>query len=150
MADAGEDEYELLPHREIEELKAELSKLKEFDIAPTKKLQVSMLELNAKLDKLITIFEDASHDLRTEESSLSFSDKMQPMLERMNKILDQNAEIASGILAIADLLKEGKAPEQRAPELPSFATPMPMGAPAMPRPQGLPPIPPPPRRTFGI
>src|SRR3989344_5911969 len=104
--DGNEDEYELLPHREIEELKAELAKLKDFDVAPTKKLQVSMLELNSKLDKLITIFEDASHELRAEESSMSFAEKMQPILERMNKILDQNAEIASGILAVADLLKE--------------------------------------------
>jgi hypothetical protein len=150
MDQSNEDEYELLPHREIEELKAELAKLKEFDIAPTKKLQVSLLELNTKLDKIITIFEDASHEMRTEESSLSFSEKMQPMVERMNKILDQNAEIASGILAIADLLKEGKEkPEARGPPaLPSFAPPMPqMGTP---RQQGLPPIPPPPRRTFGI
>ena len=141
----SEDEYELLPHREIEELKAELAKLKEFDIAPTKKLQVSMLELNAKLDKLITIFEDASHELRVEESSLSFAEKMQPILERMNKILDQNAEIASGILAVADLLKEKEKSEIHAgpPEMPQFA---PQG---MPR-AGLPPIPPPPRRTFGI
>src|SRR3989344_945773 len=102
MVDEGsEDEYELLPHREIEELKSELAKLKEFDIAPTKKLQVSLLELSTKLDKLITIFEDAGHEMRTKESSLSFSEKMQPILERMNKILDQNAEIASGILTIA-------------------------------------------------
>ncbi|MBS3125333.1 hypothetical protein J4211_03715 [Candidatus Woesearchaeota archaeon] len=149
MADEeSEDEYELLPHREIEELKAELSKLKEFDIAPTKKLQVSLLELNTKLDKLITIFEDAGHEMRTEESSLSFSEKMHPILERMNKILDQNAEIASGILAVADLLKEKKSEAPAHPDFTTFASPMlQMGTP---KPMGLPPIPPPPKRTFGI
>jgi len=147
---ADDDEYELLPHREIEELKAELSKLKEFDIAPTKKLQVSLLELNTKLDKLITIFEDASHEMRTEESSLSFSEKMQPILERMNKILDQNAEIASGILTIADMLKEKKAEAPAPMEIPSFNPSMPNFAPQGATKQGLPPIPPPPRRTFGL
>ena len=140
MVDQGsEDEYELLPHREIEELKAELSKLKDFDIAPTKKLQVSLLELNAKIDKLITIFEDASHELRAEESSMSFAEKMQPLVERVNKIMDQNAELASGILAIADLLKEKDKELPVPPELPRMG-----GA------RGLPPIPPPPKRTFGI
>lgn len=105
---AQEDEYELLPHREIEELKEELSKLKEFEVAPSKKLQVSLLEVNQKLDKLITIFEDASHEMRVEEGGLSFTDKMRPLLEKMNKILEQNSEIASGILALADMVKATK------------------------------------------
>src|SRR5574341_731823 len=124
---ATEDEYELLPHKEIEDLKEELSKLKEFEIAPSKKLQVSLLELNTKLDKLITIFEDATHEMRIEEGGLSFTEKMKPLLEKMNKILEQNSEIASGILALADMvkeLKEGEAPAIEAP--PSFAPEAPM------------------------
>ncbi len=166
-----EEEYELLPHKEIEELKEELSKLKEFEIAPSKRLQVSLLELNTKLDKLITIFEDASHELRVEEGGISFTEKMRPLLEKMNKVLEQNSEIASGILALADMvkeMKEGEAPRRPEPmEMPrpiSMEAPRPM-APmeAMPRPappvgamppgvppgMPLPPMPPR-RRTFGI
>ena len=41
MAEDTTDEYELLPHKEIEELKEELAKLKEFEIAPSKKLTAS-------------------------------------------------------------------------------------------------------------
>jgi len=176
---AQEDEYELLPHREIEDLKEELSKLKEFEVAPSKKLQVSLLEVNQKLDKLITIFEDASHEMRVEEGGLSFTDKMRPVLEKMNKILEQNSEIASGILALADMVKEVRgqsgrmdsgfetynaptpSPNFNAP--PKMAeTPMsaPMGMPranpqmAGPMPPGVPPgmpLPPlPKRRTFGL
>ena len=154
------DEYELLPHREIEELKEELSKLKEFEIAPSKKLHVSLLELNTKLDKLIMIFEDATHELRMEEGGLSFTEKMRPLLEKMNKILEQNAEIASGILALADIVKEGKGesnvkedlglpPMESAPmndssfglpPLPVGRAPPPMSAPMT---MGMPPPPPP-------
>jgi len=170
VAPGEEDEYELLPHKEIEDLKEELSKLKEFEIAPSKKLQVSLLELNTKLDKLITIFEDATHEMRIEEGGLSFTEKMKPLLEKMNKILEQNSEIASGILALADMvkeLKESEAPRIEAP--PSFApeAQMPPRPPAMeaaprppmmaqlgPFPPGVPPgmpLPPMPRRrTFGI
>ncbi len=174
MADeAPEDEYELLPHKEIEDLKDELAKLKEFEIAPSKKLQVSLLELNTKLDKLLTIFEDATHEMNVEEGGLSFTEKMRPLLEKMNKILEQNSEIASGILALADMvkeLKEGKTPEVIR-EQPIFTMPeMPMQPPMMapaprtmpmmaPRAPPMPPMPPmsgmplPPvqrRRTFGI
>lgn len=161
------DEYELLPHREIQELKEELSKLKEYEIAPSKRLHVSLLELNTKLDKLITIFEDATHEMRVEEGGLGFVEKMKPLLEKMNKILDQNSEIASGILTLADMVKEMKEersmPSMREEEMPE--PPMPptpprtmqgMAAPPLPpMPPGVPPGPPippvPPRkRTFGL
>ncbi len=168
---AQEEEYELLPHREIEDLKEELSKLKEFEVAPSKKLQVSLLEVNAKLDKLITIFEDASHEMRVEEGGLSFTDKMRPLLEKMNKILEQNSEIASGILALADMVKdkgrtEGGFETYSSPPSPSGFNVPPkmeqpnaqpvnaMGAQAGPMPPGVPPgmpLPPlPKRRTFGL
>ena len=174
VAPGEEDEYELLPHKEIEDLKEELSKLKEFEIAPSKKLQVSLLELNTKLDKLITIFEDATHEMRIEEGGLSFTEKMKPLLEKMNKILEQNSEIASGILALADMVKELKEERGEAPRHMPEPEPMPMPqrmeAPPMPQPMMAPPrqmppigqmppgVPPgmplpplpPRRRTFGI
>ncbi len=175
VAPGEEEEYELLPHKEIEDLKEELEKLKEFEIAPSKRLQVSLLELNTKLDKLITIFEDATHELRVEEGGLSFTEKMRPLLEKMNKILEQNSEIASGILALADMVKEVRETRE-APKIaefrPTIEAPMPSMPPPMPPPMmaampprpappvgpmppgvppgmPLPPIPPR-RRTFGI
>ncbi|MBW2969671.1 hypothetical protein KY319_00955 [Candidatus Woesearchaeota archaeon] len=164
----SEEEYELLPHKEIEELKDELAKLKEFEIAPSKKLQVSLLELDTKLDKLITIFEDAMHELRIEEGGLSFTEKMKPLLEKMNKILEQNSEIASGILALADMVKEIKEKPKTEFEAPKLEPTMPaeIPMPPMPGPPGkappLPPMPPgvppgaplppmpPKKRTFGL
>jgi hypothetical protein len=170
-APGEEEEYELLPHKEIEDLKEELSKLKEFEIAPSKRLQVSLLELNTKLDRLMMIFEDATHELRVEEGGLSFTEKMKPLLEKMNKILEQNSEIASGILALADMVKELKEARPEEMSRPAYEVreeaPAPMMAPrpagmmAPPRappvgmmPPGVPPgmpLPPLPRkRTFGI
>src|SRR3989338_11277711 len=119
-----EEEYELLPHKEIEELKEELSKLKEFEIAPSKRLQVGLLELNTKLDKLTTIFEDAAHEMRVEEGGMSFVEKIRQLLEKMNKILEQNSEIASGILALADMVK-GVKPASELHEEPELPMPMP-------------------------
>jgi hypothetical protein len=124
---SDKEEYELLPHKELEELKEELKRLKEFEITPTKKMEVSIIDLNKKLDRLISIFEQASHDLRIEEGGISFREKMRPVYEKLNKVLDQNAEIASGILAIADLIKgvkEDKLPEILPPPgIPQFPNP---------------------------
>lgn len=124
-----DEEYELLPHHELQELKEELRRLKEFEITPSKKMHVTMIELNHKLDKLITIFEDAMHEVRVEEGGLKFADKMRPVVSKMNKILEQNSEIASGILAVVDMLKEEKGsqrfgePKKELPPLPGEELP---------------------------
>jgi hypothetical protein len=154
----GED-YEILPQKEIQELKEELRKLKEFEIMPSKKMQVSLVELNTKLDKLLNIFEEATTALHIEEGGMSFKEKISPIIEKMNKVLDQNAEIAQGIVAVADLVKElredigkSKGPEMPQPFLQSesFGQLQPaQGAQPMMPPPALPP-PPPRRRRFGL
>src|SRR3989344_8433907 len=102
----AEEEYEILPHKEITELKDQLEKLKSFEVAPTKKLTVNLVELNAKIEKLLNIFEEASRQINVEEGGLTFQEKMRPIFEKMNKILEQNSEIAEGIVAVADLIKD--------------------------------------------
>jgi len=101
-----EEEYELVPYKEISELKDELHKLKDYPIPSSKKLQVSMDDLAMKIDRMTAVLEEASHELHAEEGGLTFQEKMHPMMERMNKILEQNSEIAKGIVAVADLVEE--------------------------------------------
>jgi hypothetical protein len=169
--DEGED-YEILPQKEIQELKNELQKLKDFEITPSKKLGVQLVELNTKLDKLLGVFEEASTALQLEEGGLSFKDKMKPVVEKMNKILEQNSEIAQGIVAVADLVKDlredmnkgvtVKEPALEGPQPPAYPAPT-FGPPSLPPPSGVPPqgmprmmmpgMPPPPparRRRFGL
>lgn len=149
------EEYELLPHKEIEELKEELAKLKEFEITPTKKLRVSLVELNSKLDKLLDIFEDAMRQVQIEEGGMTFHEKMKPIADKMNKILDQNAQIAEGIVTMADMIKEMRGETPRPfPELPSRRNEpeMEIPSPGIPMPPRRPLMPPLPKkkRTFGI
>ncbi len=161
--DEGE-EYEILPQKEIQELKSELRKLKEFEITPGKKMQVSLVEVNAKLDKMLSVFEEAMTALQLEEGGLSFKDKMKPVVEKMNKILEQNSEIAQGIVAVADLVKDlredmgkGVTVKEAVIEGPQ-PVPLPTGTfpqPMFPPPAGMPPMPgmpppPPRRRRFGL
>lgn len=100
------DTYELLPHKDILELKEELRQLK---AKPTEKnLQISMVELSTKLDRLIEIFEEAQEQIKTEGESLSWEDKLRPITEKMDKVLEQNGEIARGILGLSDMINEVK------------------------------------------
>ncbi len=102
----GNEDYELMPHKDVLELRDELRKLK---MHPNEKtLQLSMVELASKVDKLADIFEEAMHEIRIEEGGLTFQDKMKPLIDRMEKILEQNSQIAEGVVAIADMVSELK------------------------------------------
>ena len=159
-----EGEYELIPHKEIRELKEELQKLREFPAGPGTKLQISLDELSKKTDRMIEIFDEAFHEITTEEGGLSFKEKMQPLTDKMNKVLEQNAEIASGIVALADIMTELKGQLGHVQPKPIMRPPIPTntgpsmpttnGPPMIPRPPGVPthgfPRPPGPPRPQGM
>ena len=116
------DEYELLPHNEIENLRKEVERLKKSpypDSSQNKTLLDSMDTLTNSINKLIKIFEDAQSDIIREYSEASPT-------KVLKEISDQNKQIAEGILAVANLVKrsnETKKPadpfEQKVPERPS-------------------------------
>ncbi len=101
-----EDEYELLPHKEIVELKDELRRLKSMPTGSGKDIPLG--DLSEKIDRLLEIFTDAMHQMKIEEGGISFHEKMKPFSDKMNKILEQNSEIAEGIVALADIMNEVK------------------------------------------
>lgn len=139
-----EDEYELIPHKEIVELKDELKKLHDNPPTPNKHLQISMDDLAKKIDNLVNVFEKAMHTMTEDEGGATFKERMQPILHRMDKVLEQNAQIADGIVALADLVAELKenseAHQQHNPGSLSRTMPPPPGS--MPSPPGE--FPPPP------
>ncbi len=108
MALNTSDEYELVPSKEVQELKDELRRLKDYPISPTKQLHSKLDDVAQKSDKLITIFEEAAHQLKVEEGGLTYEEKLKPLLAKMNKILEQNSEIAEGIVALADIVNDLK------------------------------------------
>lgn len=108
VSQSAEEEYELLPHKEIVELREELRKMKSLPSEAGKHTEASYDELTKKMDRLIEIFEEAEKSIKVEEGAVTFKEKMAPMVEKMNKILQQNSEIAEGIVALADLMGEIK------------------------------------------
>ena len=165
-SEGPEDEYELLPHKEVLELREQLRKLKSLPAESGKHATVAYDELSKKMDRLIEIFTEAEHQLKVEEGAVSFKEKMAPIVQKMDKVLEQNSEIAEGVVALADILNEikdkievgvmyrpakGEAPgplppgPMLPPGPPPGAPPGPMPPPKMPPlPGGMPPPGPPP------
>lgn len=103
-----EEEYELLPHKEIVELKEELRKLKSLPPEAGHHTEASYETLTKKMDRLIEIFEEAEKSVEVEEGAVTFKERMAPFKDKMDKILEQNSEIAEGIVALADIMNEIK------------------------------------------
>ncbi len=106
--ESAEEEYELLPHKDIVELREELRKLKSLPSEAGRHAEVSYEDLTKKMDRLIEIFEEAEKTIKIEEGAATFKEKMTPIVDKMNEILRQNSEIAEGIVALADIMNEMK------------------------------------------
>jgi hypothetical protein len=103
------DDYELLPHEELEHLRREIASLKKNPYPGTKQNQNlldSMDELNSSIKKLIHIFEGTQEELIKEYSEASPT-------KLLKEISEQNAKIAQGIIALAEMVKNTQAPQVR-------------------------------------
>jgi len=163
MADS--DEYELIPEKEIGELKDELKRLKDFEVKPTKQLGTNLIELNTKIEQLLSVFEQSYRFMTTEGSG-----ENKELIERLDKVLEENGQIAQGLVALSDMisglkdkvdllasLPKSASEPQSMPEPPSFneppapmpdATSQPLPGMLPPLSDSLPPLPPPPKRGF--
>lgn len=150
-----EEEYELLPHKDIVELREELRKLKSLPPEAGRHTEASFEELTKRMDRLLEVFEEAEKTIKIEEGAATFKEKMAPIVEKMNTILKQNSEIAEGIVALADIMNEIKdklevgviykakeAERVRTEPIHRPPTPMPPGPPPMPGAPMPPPMPP--------
>lgn len=119
MADDETEEYELTPHKELEELKAQVERLKKNPFGSknsSKDLLVSMDNLTSSIKELIEIFRIASQDVKQEEEEeSSINEKIEPITKKVDEVLDQNKQIAEGIVSVADTLKQ-KSSTQLPPE----------------------------------
>lgn len=132
---AEDEEYELLPRREIEYLKKELEKLKKNPLGELKEGQTlldSVNNLNNNIKKLIDIFAKADSDLAKEYSENNPA-------ESLNIIKAQNEHIAQGLLTLADVLREMKESKEPTRPAPGYQNQMPQQNMGFGMPQGMPP-----------
>jgi hypothetical protein len=98
-------DYEIVPKKELEELKKEIKMLKQ-DI---KNYSVSTQEipeaktLQESIEELIAVFREAVNELKNPSQSKEYKESYEIPLK---VLIEQNEKIAKGILALADILNE--------------------------------------------
>jgi methyl-accepting chemotaxis protein len=97
-----DEEYEILPKNELEQLRREVEKIRKNplgDSEKSKSLYDAIGDLTLSINKLLSLFENTQKELIQEY------EKKKPN-EALGDILDQNEKIAKGTLAVADMIKQ--------------------------------------------
>jgi len=93
------DEYELLPHAEIEHLRREVDRLKKNPLGDTQasiSLLGSINALNENIEKLVRIFQSANDDMTRMARDGN-------VLEQLHRLRDENAKIAHAMVALSEM-----------------------------------------------
>jgi len=99
------DEYEIFPHKILEDLKYDVEALKKKLTEPdttAQELVAEMEDLKTTIKELNNVFKDALQDIKEEDSAkLLFS-----LQNKIEAVTTQNETIARGMVAISDKLEE--------------------------------------------
>lgn len=148
------DEYELVPHKDIVELKEELNRLRGKPTRALRSVDNSVDELNKKLDRMLLLFDEASRQMNEEETEEhQIMKKLLRLESKVDTVSEQNEKIAEAILAIADMIGDQNKSEPPKPQ--NIQKPQPRAAPQnsnpfQMNPPGRQPQPPHPQPQFGM
>ncbi len=123
----AEEEYEILPHQLLSDLKTEVEALKKKLTQPDAKANELILEIESLKDsvhELNLVFEKAMEEMKDEDAG----ETLKTIKEKLETVVTQNETIARGMIAISDKLedfmkKQSVTPSVAAPVRPSFPTP---------------------------
>lgn len=123
---AKDDSYEIMPYKEIVELKKQIAELQQkTGDTSSKELLASMASLTKSMNNMLQLFSSAAEEMKLEEKTESeLSQKIGPLIEKVEKLEEQNKTIAEGLVAVADMVKETKG-EKRPKEKPKPLPPKP-------------------------
>ena len=104
----GEEPYEIIPHKEIVDIRKQIQELKsKGSDADSKPLLESVNKLTQQMNSMMGLFKTAAEDMRMEEKDEHFvAKKMEPLSEKLDEIMEQNRTIAEGMVAVADMIRE--------------------------------------------
>ena len=144
-----DEEYTLIPEKEVAKLKKEVEDIKKNPIGKTKQgkeLLESITELNDNIRTLAEIFEEAGKQFKNEAKAIEIEEKIEPVNQKVELLVEQNKKIANAIVSLADMIKEIQYEKETdvkrpfMPEPPKFGAPTPqeMPTPEMHRNFGIP------------
>jgi hypothetical protein len=129
----AEEDYEILPHQLLADLKYDVEALKKQLSNPNSKMQELVLEIESMKDsihELNTVFQSALEDTKGEDPHK----EIKLLKEKMETVLSQNETIARGMIAISDKLEEfmGKNLPSQKPSGPTIVPSRPISMPSGP------------------
>lgn len=107
------DEYELMPADELAALRKEVEILKSNPFGDSKHgktLLEAIEQLTVGVNRLVKIFSDAETEILNEH------EKVKSVDEQLHELQDENRKIASGIVTVAQLLKNQEDGSTRMPQ----------------------------------
>src|SRR3989344_3375400 len=107
------DDYEILPHQLLADLKSEVEGLKKKLTQPDAKANELILEMESlkdSLQELTTVFQKALEDVKQEGD---VSVQMKNLNGRIDNVVSQNEIIAKGMIAISDKLEDFMAKQKQ-------------------------------------
>ncbi len=120
VKDDEDNSYEIVPYKEIVELKKQIAELQiRTGDTSSKDLLNSIATLTKSINNLLGLFSSAAEQMKLEEKTeAELSEKVAPLFEKIKGLEKQNETIAEGIVAVAEMIKEIKKPKEK--EEPSF------------------------------
>ena len=113
------DDFEIIPEKEISNLKKEIQKVKENpfgDNESSGKFLKTVDNLNDSMNNMLNLFKIAADSMQNEEKEEVFlADKIKPISEKVDRLLEQNEKIAKALVAIADMIEEIKTQKKSNP-----------------------------------
>lgn len=114
MVNEEEGPYEILPYKEIAALKKEVAELKNKSNASSQDLLGSVSTLTKSMNDMLQLFTAAAEEMKLEEKTESgLAGKVEPIMDKLDEIIEQNKTIADGMVAIADMVKDTKEKKAR-------------------------------------
>jgi len=105
----ADDIYDIMPHKEISDLKKQLQDLKttKQPAAGSPDLTKSMTALTSSMDSMLKLFSEAAEEMKLEgKEETELATKLEPLYKKMDEISEQNKTIAEGIIALSDMIKD--------------------------------------------
>lgn len=117
-----DDSYDMLPHREIAELKRQIQELQARTQKSTPQEIVNALNAVANsMESMLRLFSEAAQELKIEQR-----ESPDAMNRKLDEVIEQNKTIAEGMIAVSDMVKDfvegqkSKAPQRPFPQQSQF------------------------------
>ena len=117
----ADEEYEILPHQLLSDLKNEVEALKKKILQPDTKANELILEIESLKDsihELTNIFKKALEETKEED----LTRVIKAVNEKMEAVISQNETIAKGMVAISDKVDDWVKRQSLSPAVPSAPT----------------------------